>query len=626
MADEGTVAHTFKMFLPIAKIDKAQQMVWGYASTPSVDLDDEIIELQAIKDALPDYMEWANIREMHQPSAVGVTKEATVDQKGLWIGVKVVDPLAWQKVVELVYKGFSIGGIVKKQIGKVISALQLVEISLVDRPANPDCRIEIVKAAKIVEGGEAVLLPVPTAEPVLDEVEKTFISRIFEKLGIGSLLSKKDTEPHGDVQYADPGYQSDGVKRYPVDTEEHIRAAWSYIHMPKNAEHYSSEDHAKVISAIESAWKDKIDPEGPPAAKKESGDTEKTATATETPLQKGMDALVEVSFAFQSLRRAQRYLMLESVVEHDPVDADRSQEAAALAVRLAALISQIATDEGHEALGMTDIDDIRFGEWNYPWDSAFFEGDTVVVEAAVKTEVQKRASSMRDHMGKAAGHLAKAVAAKGEADQHIQALHELCKGFAMKSATAKAADGFDTDTAMGHIIAAKSAMSTVDDHHEMAAHHMEKAAEGGFSAGTGEASAQPAGGAVDGISQPTEGAVPDYDPTKPYPGKSAAGKAVWDAQAAAYWRGKAEALERMPAQGTMTKARTFDMSRLGVGVSALAGGDTAKTASIMEGIEHVDMENPQSRQQAAARAIGNMITKGHGRSILTDPTFKGAAG
>ena len=31
-------------FLPIAKIDKAQRMVWGYASTPTLDLDDEIVE------------------------------------------------------------------------------------------------------------------------------------------------------------------------------------------------------------------------------------------------------------------------------------------------------------------------------------------------------------------------------------------------------------------------------------------------------------------------------------------------------------------------------------------------------------------------------------------------------
>ena len=66
-------------FLPITKVDKKQRMVWGYASTPTKDLDDEIISLDAIKAALPSYMEWRNIREMHQASAVGTAKEANVD-------------------------------------------------------------------------------------------------------------------------------------------------------------------------------------------------------------------------------------------------------------------------------------------------------------------------------------------------------------------------------------------------------------------------------------------------------------------------------------------------------------------------------------------------------------------
>lgn|SRR3990167_7574859 len=52
-------------------------------------------------------MKFANIREMHQPSAVGVTKEYSHDEFGTWVGVKVVDDIAWKKVKEQVYKGFS---------------------------------------------------------------------------------------------------------------------------------------------------------------------------------------------------------------------------------------------------------------------------------------------------------------------------------------------------------------------------------------------------------------------------------------------------------------------------------------------------------------------------------------
>src|SRR5580704_13045715 len=47
-----------RFFLPISKIDKPRRMVWGYASTPTLDLDDEIVDIDALKAALPSYMEW----------------------------------------------------------------------------------------------------------------------------------------------------------------------------------------------------------------------------------------------------------------------------------------------------------------------------------------------------------------------------------------------------------------------------------------------------------------------------------------------------------------------------------------------------------------------------------------
>jgi len=62
-------------------------------------------------------------------------------------------------------------------------------------------------------------------------------------------------KPYGDVEYADPGYQSDKKARYPLDSEDHIRAAWSYINQADNASAYSSEDLAKVKSKIKTAMK-----------------------------------------------------------------------------------------------------------------------------------------------------------------------------------------------------------------------------------------------------------------------------------------------------------------------------------------------------------------------------------
>ena len=75
-----------------------------------------------------------------------------------------------------------------------------------------------------------------------------------------------DKKPYGDVTYADPGYQSDKKKRYPIDTEAHIRAAWNYIHKGGNSGKYSSSEVASMKKKIVSAWKKKIDPAGPPSA------------------------------------------------------------------------------------------------------------------------------------------------------------------------------------------------------------------------------------------------------------------------------------------------------------------------------------------------------------------------
>src|SRR5207247_2508564 len=65
------------------------------------------------------------------------------------------------------YKGFSVGGKSISKIGDTIEEFKLTEISLVDRPANPEARIDVWKAegpapeqaaavtelAKLVDGG-----------------------------------------------------------------------------------------------------------------------------------------------------------------------------------------------------------------------------------------------------------------------------------------------------------------------------------------------------------------------------------------------------------------------------------------------------------------------------------------
>lgn len=55
-------------------------------------------------------------------------------------------------------------------------------------------------------------------------------------------------------------------KKYKLDTEDQIKAAWSYIGMPKNQKKYSAEDVKKIKAKIVAAWKKKIDKAGPPSA------------------------------------------------------------------------------------------------------------------------------------------------------------------------------------------------------------------------------------------------------------------------------------------------------------------------------------------------------------------------
>lgn len=129
----------------ISKTDDEQRLVYGYASTEALDSHGEIISKDAIGGALDDYMKFANIREMHKASAVGVTEQAQLDEKGLYIVAKVVDDAAWAKVKAGVYKGFSIGGKLVEKVGDTITKMKLTEISLVDRPACPEAMIEVFK-------------------------------------------------------------------------------------------------------------------------------------------------------------------------------------------------------------------------------------------------------------------------------------------------------------------------------------------------------------------------------------------------------------------------------------------------------------------------------------------------
>lgn len=61
----------------------------------------------------------------------------------------------------------------------------------------------------------------------------------------------KHDEPYGNVAYADPGFR--GPKRYPINTPEHVRAAWDYFHHANDRDKYSASEQHHVEDEIRTA-------------------------------------------------------------------------------------------------------------------------------------------------------------------------------------------------------------------------------------------------------------------------------------------------------------------------------------------------------------------------------------
>jgi hypothetical protein len=247
-----------KLFIPIVKIDEEKRTVFGRVTEEVADSSNETFDYGTSK---PFYQEWTdyfqkatdgksygNLRAMHDgKKASGYIQNLNLDdrEKAVEVVAKVVDEEDWKKCLEGVYTGFSQGGrYVKKWFDGKTNRYTAApnEISLVDYPALKSATFSLVKANGIVE------------------------EHPFQKVAERSDVSPKEGEKkYGDVKFADAKN-----KKYPIDTEAHIRAAWNYINKPKNAAKYSSSDVSSIKSKIVSAWKAKIDKEGPPSAKEES--------------------------------------------------------------------------------------------------------------------------------------------------------------------------------------------------------------------------------------------------------------------------------------------------------------------------------------------------------------------
>jgi hypothetical protein len=170
-----TKGDNVRLSMPIGKVDVERRMVSGFATLDNVDRQGDIVTTESSIEAFKNFR--GNLREMHQPTAVGKIVSFKEDKyfdpndKKFYSGVYVSAYVskgaqdAWEKVLDGTYTGFSIGGNIKTwddaydaKIDKTIRVIknyELHELSLVDNPANQFANIlsiEKVNGQNVVSG------------------------------------------------------------------------------------------------------------------------------------------------------------------------------------------------------------------------------------------------------------------------------------------------------------------------------------------------------------------------------------------------------------------------------------------------------------------------------------------
>lgn len=133
-------------------------VVYGKATDGSVDSDEQIVDPEFSSKAIADWLaSGANVRVQHnaQRDPAGVGVEANTGPGGeTWVKSLVVEPVAKRLVEKGALRAYSVGiarpKIVRDAVargGRIVDG-EIVEISLVDRPANKNCGIQLVKSDK----------------------------------------------------------------------------------------------------------------------------------------------------------------------------------------------------------------------------------------------------------------------------------------------------------------------------------------------------------------------------------------------------------------------------------------------------------------------------------------------
>ena len=205
----STDGENLHLSVPFTKVNRENRTVSGFATLDNVDQTGDVVTAEASMSAFENFR--GNLREMHQPLAVGKVvsfkPETFYDQKSkeFYNGVYVTSYISkgaqdtWEKVLDGTLSGFSIGGKIKTSDNEVnkstgqsvrfIKEYDLIELSIVDSPANELCNIfsiEKVNGQMVYKGiaTEVVaenIFYCEESDSVFMSTEKTFESPISGK-------------------------------------------------------------------------------------------------------------------------------------------------------------------------------------------------------------------------------------------------------------------------------------------------------------------------------------------------------------------------------------------------------------------------------------------------------------
>jgi hypothetical protein len=294
-----TTGDNVRLSMPIGKVDVERRMVSGFATLDNIDKQGDIVTTESSINAFKNFR--GNLREMHQPSAVGKIVSFKEDryfdpnEKKFYSGVYVSAYVskgaqdAWEKVLDGTYTGFSIGGNIKtwddafnEEMDKTIRVIKeydLYELSLVDSPANQFASIVSIEKQNghNIIGG---LISKVDTENIFYDSESGMVI-VSDAEAVNHPITEKQMKNIGFVEKND-NEKAEMIK-FLVDSAKGI----STIKITKEVNPMSETTEAAVDAVVDNA---EVAPEAQPAAVEETpAVVEEAVVADEAPVAKSID-------------------------------------------------------------------------------------------------------------------------------------------------------------------------------------------------------------------------------------------------------------------------------------------------------------------------------------------------